>query len=413
MLELIIIFLVLWAWVCVGNVIYFVIQWYLNDQRLKLHKHKPTRCVAVIESVKGADKNFHRHVTALINQDHPCFRVIFCLSDTHDPAFLSLTSFFNLNTDASANTYSIPKQRLLELNLGSSGLKSIDIVVAGQAKTCSQKIFNQTRAYDLRSPEDNVVAWVDADTCLSASWLRYLVFPLHKRIHAAATGYRCLVPSGHDWPSAFISVINSSILTLLGNPWRNSFWGGSMAMTREVFEKFKISKYVRQCFSDDESVAALLKKNNIPINFAFAVLPPGKIKYTFKEMFNFGRRQYMCAKFYYKFHVFIACLLLGGFTMAFFSLLAKLLVQPVGFDLLLFTGLTAAMVVRGIVRFVFIRYILKLPEYGLKCLFLETLGTPLIHLLHLSLCLAAMVGNRIEWAGITYKIKGPFNVKVV
>jgi len=70
-------------------------------------------------------------------------------------------------------------------------------------------------------------------------------------------------------------------------------------------------------------------------------------------------------------------------------------------------------VVRGIVRFVFIRYILKLPEYGLKCLFLETLGTPLIHLLHLSLCLAAMVGNRIEWAGITYKIKGPFNVKVV
>lgn len=413
MLNWIVILLVIWAWVCVGNVIYFIIRWYLYGRQLRLWSHTSADRVAVIESVKGVDEDFHQHVTALIQQDHPCFRVIFCLSDTRDPAFQSLAAFFKLDTGASAPAYRITRQRLSELNQGSFGLESVDIVVAGRAETCSQKIFNQIRAYDLLLPEDKVVAWVDADTCLSPSWLNDLVYPIREKTHAAVTGYRCLVPVGRDWPSALISVINSSILTLLGDPWRNSLWGGSMAMTRQVFERFRIPEYVKRCFTDDVSVAALLKKNGIPIYFSFAVLPPGKIKYTFGEMFNFGRRQYMYARFYYKFHVFIAGLLLSGFTTAFFFLLAKLLVQPGRFDLLFFAGLTGAMGIRGIIRFSFIRYGLRMPEYGLKCLFLETLGTPLIHLLHLVICCAAMVGHTVEWAGITYKIKGPFNVKVV
>ncbi|MCK5096859.1 MAG: hypothetical protein KAR45_02090 [Desulfobacteraceae bacterium] len=411
------IILVILAWVCVGNVIYFITRWHLYQRQLRLKSHKPADCVAVIESVKGTDKNFYQHVTALINQDHLCFRVIFCLSDTQDPAFQSLTSFFKLDTKldtrASISAYHISKQRLSELNHGSSGLQSVDIVVAGIAETCSQKIFNQLCAYDLLLPEDKIVAWVDADICLSAAWLNDLVYPLHKKTFAASTGYRCLAPLGHDLPSAFISVINSSILTLLGDPWRNSFWGGSMAMTRQVFEKFKVPEYVKKCFSDDESVAALLKKNRIPIYFSFAVLPLGKVKYTFKEMLNFGQRQYMCARFYYKFHVFIAWLLLSGFTLVFFSLFTKLFITPTGFNLLLFIGLVSAMAIRGIIRFSFIRYILKIPEYNLKCLLLETLGTPFIHLLHLGICFSALLGHEVEWAGITYKIKGPFNVKIV
>lgn len=413
MLYWIVILLVVWGWVCVGNVMYFIIRWYLYGRQLKLESHKTADRVAVIASVKEADKDFFQNVTVLINQDHPCFRVIYCLSDTQDSAFQSLVAFFKLDTRATVPAYHITKQRLSELHQGSFGLQSVDIVVAGRAEICSQKIFNQIRAYYLLSPEDCVVAWVDADICLSASWLNDLIYPIRKKTHAATTGYRCLVPAGKDWSSAIISVINSSILTLLGDPWRNSLWGGSMAMTRQVFEKFSIPEYVKQCFTDDESVGALLKKNNIPIYCSFTLLPPGKTKYTFREMFGFGRRQYMCARFYYKFHLFIACLLLSGFTLVFFFLLAKLFVQPGRFDLLLFTGLLGAMVLRGSIRFYFIRYKLGMPGYSLKCLFLETLGTPLVHLLHLMICYAAMVGHTVEWAGITYKIKGPFHVKVI
>jgi ceramide glucosyltransferase len=412
-MDLITILLVVLAWVCIGNVIFFIFRWYLYRRQLRLKNHNSADCVAVIESVKNADKDYYQHVTALINQDHLCFRIIFCLSDTHDPSFQSLSTFFKLNIETFATQYHITRQNLDKLKIGSSGLKSVDIVVAGTAETCSQKIFNQLSAYDLLLPEDQIVAWVDADTCLSAAWLNDLVYPLYKKTFAASTGYRCLAPGGHDWSSAFISVINSSILTLLGDPWQNSFWGGSMAMTRQVFEKFKVPEYVKQCFSDDESVAALLKNNRIPIYFSYAVLPLGKIKYTFKEMLNFGQRQYMCARFYYKFHVFIAGLLLSAFTLVFFFLLTKLLFTPSGFNILLFTGLVNAMVIRGIIRFSFIRYILKIDEYNLKCLFLETLGTPLVHLLHLGICFSALMIRKVEWAGITYKIKGPFNVKIV
>ncbi|MBT6341229.1 MAG: hypothetical protein HOJ48_18230 [Desulfobacula sp.] len=412
LLSQVFIILVIWAWVCVGNVIYFVIRWFwFNRFQNKAPKDKGDQQVVVIEAVKGVEKEFHAHVLSLMAQAYPCYRLIFCLSDAKDPAFGFLTDFFGL--DSLPRVYHLDREDIQDLHQVNPGLISIDIVLAGQARTCSQKICNQIAAYGCLTPQDKLLAWVDADVCLTDSWLADLVYPIQNKTLAAVTGYRCLVPEGQDWVSAFISVINSSILTLFGDPWRNSFWGGSMAMTRQVFDKFQIPVYVKQCFSDDESVAALLKKNNIPIYFSYAVLPPSTIKYTFREMFNFGRRQYMCARFYYKFHVFIAVVLLGGFTMAFLILTAKLFFWQTGSDILLFFGLTSAMGVRGIFRFSFIRYTLKIQGYGFKCFLLETLGTPLIHLLHLCICFSAMVGNTVDWAGITYKIKDPFNVKVL
>ncbi len=413
-MDLIIILIIVLAWVCIGNVILFVFRWHRNHTKPEIDRIKFIGCVAVIEAVKGADKNFHDHVISLINQSHDCFKVIFCLSDINDPAFQSLVDIFQPGTEIPYNDgYNISKKDLEKLKLGSPGLQSVDIVIAGTAKTCSQKIFNQICAYDLLAPEDRIIAWVDADISLGATWLDNLINPLYGKTSAASTGYRCLVPSCHDWSSAIVSVINASILTLSGDPWRNSFWGGSMAMTRQVFDKFNIPQYVKKCFSDDESVAALLKKNKIPIYFSFAVLPMGKIKYTFRAMFNFGQRQYICARFYYKFHIFIAGILLSGFTLVFFVLAAKLFFQPTGFNILIFTLLISAMVIRGMIRFGFIRYMLKMPGYNLKCLFLETLGTPLIHFVHLGICISALMKHEIEWAGITYKIKGPFNVKIV
>jgi Glycosyl transferase family 21 len=411
------ILLVIWAWVCVGNVIYFAGRWYWFGRRLNLKKISPENSqlkrVAVIEAVKGVEKNFHSHVRSLINQAYPCYRLIFCINNTQDPAFGFLVIFFGLEPQAGTQAYHLGREKIQGLNRISQGLVCVDIVLAGQAMTCSQKICNQIAAYACLDPEDRLIAWVDADACLSDSWLGDLTHPIQNRQLAASTGYRCLVPAGPDWASALTSVINSSILTLLGDHWRNSLWGGSMALTRSAFEKFEIPDYVSRCFSDDESVGALLKKKGIPIYFSFAVLPLGKITYTFTQMFNFGRRQYICARLYYKFHLFIAWLLMSGFSLAFFVLLVRAAGRPQGIDLWLFLGLITAMGLRGLFRFCFIRYLLGRSEYGLKCLFLETAGTPITHLIHLMICCSAMAGSRVEWAGITYKIKGPFHVTII
>ena len=406
------IIVVLLAWLCVGNVIYFIFRYCYFDKRLKIQNHKSFDSVAVIESVKGISDDFHQHVDALLNQNHECFRIIFCLCDSKDPAFAFLASHFNLKLKESNSAYHISKPDLSKLNRGSLGLKSVDIVLAGKAKTCSQKIFNQIRAYELLLPSDRIVAWIDADISLTENWLTSLLNPIWKKSDAAVTAYRCISPKQTDWPSAFTSVMNSSILTLLGDPWRNSFWGGSMAMTRSVFDKFQIPEYVKNCFSDDESLAFLLKNNHIPIYFSYAVLPQGTINYTFKEMCNFGRRQYMCARFYYKFHIFIAVVLLGGFTLTFFSLITKLLIQSTILDMFLFFAFINAMILRGLIRFTFIRHLLGIRSYNLKCLILETIGSPLTHLLHLGICFSALLGHKVAWAGINYQITGPYNVKV-
>jgi len=409
------ILLVIWAWVCVGNVIYFTGRWYwFSHLQNKSFKDKgEQKSVAVIEAVKGVEKEFPGHVLSLISQAYSCYRLIFCISDTQDPAFGFLVDFFGLEPEPENRVYHLDREKIHGLHRISKGLISVEIVLAGRAETCSQKICNQISAYDRLESEDRILAWVDADTCLTDSWLVDLVCPIQDKQLAAVTGYRCLVPAGPDWASALTSVINSSILTLLGDHWRNSLWGGSMAMTRSAFDKFKIPDYVSRCFSDDESVGALLKKKGIPIYFSFAVLPLGKIHYTFTEMFNFGRRQYICARLYYPFHLFIATLLMTGFSLAFFGLLANVVMHPRWIDPWLFMGLISAMGLRGLFRFCFIRYLLGRSEYGLKCLFLETAGTPITHLIHLMICCSAMAGSQVEWAGITYKIKGPFHVTVI
>lgn len=398
--------LVAWAWVCAGNILYFVVKRHIRMKENGTGVKNWPRAV-VIEAVKGVEPGYHAHVDQLLNQDYSAYRIIFCVSHEEDPAYSFLCAYLGMaNGGAWNRTAFLQKGRI------SPGLVSVDIVTGGTAVTCSQKIQNHLAAYERLSLEDEVLAWVDADTQLPVTWLRDLVYPLVGREHAASTGYRCLLPESRDWVSALTSVLNASILTLLGDDWRNSLWGGSMAMPSRTFSRYDIKGYVSRCFSDDESVGALLKKNRVPVIFAFPVIPVGKIEYSFAQLFNFGRRQYTCARFYYRFHLFIACLLQAGFSLAFWGLL----VQVAWFDnngaAWLFLGLCMAMLTRGMLRYGFIRFGLKKEAYNLKCLFFETIGTPFVHLIHLIICCSAMAGSRVEWSGITYRLRGPFDVKV-
>ena len=58
-----VILMVILSWLCVGNVIYFIIRWYRYGRQLELKGPTSAGCGAVIESVKGAGIAFHRHVT--------------------------------------------------------------------------------------------------------------------------------------------------------------------------------------------------------------------------------------------------------------------------------------------------------------------------------------------------------------
>lgn len=403
---------VFWAWVCVGNVLYFTIRWYLYKQRPMPPDNYDIRCVAVFEAVKGEGKEYAGHVRTLIHQDHTCYRLIFCLSDSADPAFRFLSDFFHLREKAHCDHYHVSRSRLSDLKLGSAGLKSVDIALAGRAKNCTQKIYNNNRGYQLLNPGDKILAWVDADTQISTTWLKDLIRPVLGKDRAAVTGYRCIVPENNDWTSAFVSVINASILTLLGDTWRNCLWGGSMAMTRQVFTELKIPAYVIKSFSDDVAMAALLKKNHVPIYFSFNVIPQNRVRYSFSNMFRFARRQYMYPRFYYKFFTFIAGFFLTAFIVHFYLILVIFLLHPKGIHAFLFPALMTAIVLRGGIRFHFIRNCLKVNQYTLKCLFLETFGTPLVHLLHFCIWLSSLIHPKVEWAGITYKIKAPFNVEI-
>lgn len=275
MMDRIVLVMVLCAWASVLNVIYFTLRWYLHNRRLRREPVVETGPVVVIEAVKGVAANYREHVVGLLHQDHNCYRVIFSLGDCQDPALAFLADYFGFEVSADFHSLHIEKTELEPTHLCGPGLQSVTILIAGPASHSSQKGHNLVRAYDLLEDQDQLLAWVDADAELSSHWLNDLLFPLRNQTFAASTGYRVLVPATRNWVAAITSVINSTILTLYGDRWRNSLWGGSMAMHREVFDKLDIRRFVHRCFSVDASVSNLLKKTRFPSFSPSGSFPPG------------------------------------------------------------------------------------------------------------------------------------------
>ena len=77
----------------------------------------------------------------------------------------------------------------------------LEVTVAGLAENAGQKVWNLTAALERLAPEDDVVAFIDADTLPTPEWLPRLVAVLVNSGRPVATGYRWMTPSDDRWSS--------------------------------------------------------------------------------------------------------------------------------------------------------------------------------------------------------------------
>src|SRR5579884_3939069 len=126
--------------------------------------------VAVIVPIKGVDDDTATNVAAVLEQDYPCYRVIFAVESNEDSVVPLLEKI------------AVEDSR-------------VEIVIGGLAEVRGQKVQNQLAAVSRTTADDEVLAFMDADAKPKAGWLRALVTPLTYGKHIGATsGYRYYIP---------------------------------------------------------------------------------------------------------------------------------------------------------------------------------------------------------------------------
>lgn len=383
----------------------FLIQVY-NNYRYALNKYKRKRSwyrpqTALIVPCKGLDSAFEQNITSLFNQDYENYLLLFVVAEKSDPAYDELCKL---------------KNRLSQ----NSKARDVQVLVAGQGQTCSQKIHNLLYCYERITDDIEILAFADSDVCLRSDWLSHIVYPLRQSKNGAASGYRWFVPKKNNPASLALSALNAKIAQLLGNTRFNQAWGGSMAIRVDLFRELALDKIWPKALSDDLSLSYAVKKARKKVAFVPACLAPSYESTAWAELFKFARRQFLITR------VSNPKTWWFGLCSSLYSVLALWGTAAVAIyaaatgekNLLFFTAVPilvlACQMGRAIVRQKMAGKLLKqdLP----KMRFARAADILLFwiwSLLLLFLIVSSAVGRTLTWRGIRYKLLGPTETIVI
>ena len=248
---------------------------YAMKKAFKRCNHQPPVLLTV--PCKGLDSEFEKNISSFYELDYDNYSLHFVVEDAEDEAYEKLC-------------------RLKDKLSSSSKAGSVEVLIAGIASGCSQKIHNLLHSCQNCPDEVEVLAFADSDACIKKQWMRYLVYPLRLKKRGASTGYRWFIPDKNNLASLALSAINAKIAQLLGDTHFNQVWGGSMAIRKETFYRLGIDKIWESAISDDLSLSHAVKKAGMKIVFAPACLVASYESTTWPKLFEFATRQFVITR---------------------------------------------------------------------------------------------------------------------
>jgi len=173
-----------------------------------------------------------------------------------------------------------------------------ELVIAGEASGCSQKVHNLLRALD-REPSSTILAFTDSDGRPDPGWLRRLIAPLDQPGVGAASTYRFYVPEPRSVSSLLRSVWNASVLSLLGDHDRNFAWGGGMAIQRARFDAIGVREAWQGALSDDYALTHAVRRAGLRVAFVPEAIVPSYGSVGFAELMGWVGRQMSITRVYW------------------------------------------------------------------------------------------------------------------
>ena len=329
--------------------------------------------VLVFCPCKGVDHEFEKNIRSLLNQDYPTYTVKFVVESEDDDAHAALIQM---------------------------GIR--EILVAGRASDCGQKVHNLTYAVGHAGGSADIYVFCDSDARFHRRWLSSLIAPLAPT--NVTTGYRWYAAQRFNIPTLLRSTWNASVVTALGDHDHNFTWGGSMAMYRSTFERLNILHAWQGSVSDDFAVTRAAERNSTRVVFVPECLVASYGECTWRELLEFTTRQVTITRVY---HPRLWRLAFFGsivFNVAFWGLL---FVQPWMSLVLYLLGAAKSWIRIRAVRSV-------LPASALSGHdWFYILCSPAAALLYLYNMIRSTVGTDIVWRQIRYKLVSPNETRVV
>lgn len=355
---------------------------------------------SIILCLRGADPFLPKCLSALLNQNYPNYNLQIVIDSYEDPAWQMVSQIVKEGTvkQVKINSLVVPRS------------------------TCSLKCSALVQAISNLDKNCEVVALVDADTIVHANWLRELVTPLTNPKVGATTGNRWYLPQGKYWGSVVRYIWNVAAVAQMY--FYRIPWGGSLAIKTEVCRQTELLSKWEQAFNEDTMLKRILGQQGLKVEFVPSILMVNREESELKSFFNWVKRQLLCSRLYHSSWNAIAIhgiltTVLPSITIMF---LAITLLNEEWFNLAYLSGGLIIYVITQILCLIILELAVRntvkqkgetLPSIDIGSALKVFLTLPLTQIVYALALTSAMFMRKVEWRGITYQIKGPWDIKLV
>jgi len=380
----------LWVWLITQGIGVGIVWIFTIGLGRRVHLDETPR-VAVIVAVKGHDYEFDEFLVRLFEQDYPEFRVIFAVESMADGAVPAVEKCRAIAPDRVA------------------------LVVAGQRPDEGQKVTNLIAAVATITPEDDVLVFADADIWPEPDWLSRLVAPLVDGTADVVSGFAWLIVKDGRASSYLLAAMAAPLATIPRLPLLNAAWGGSTAITQETFHDLNIAEEWRGTLSDDLHLTQVVLRAGGRIRAPREVLLRTALKTGgFADVRALTLRWFMLARVYLP-ATFWATLAGMSFTaLGWITAIMGTLALRVEVAAVLVAALVLN-VLRALGRGQLVKRLWG--EGGVaenkQYLRMEPFLAPLAVIQQAIDGWSALLIKRTTWAGITYEVDGPHDVRVL
>jgi cellulose synthase/poly-beta-1,6-N-acetylglucosamine synthase-like glycosyltransferase len=380
-------FLALWL---IGQVIAVLLIWHFVWRVGQPVGGGATPPVAIVVAVKGHDIEFDGFLEGIFAQDYPVFRVIFSVETAGDAAIPAIERY----------RAAYPGR--------------VTLVVAGLADNESQKITNVRATLPELKPEDEILVFADADIWPQRDWLRRVVGPLLRGEADAVSAYPWLVAYDHRFSTLLLMCISAGVATAPRHPMWDSAWGGVMGITHARFKELGIGEAWRGAMSEDLQLTRRVQTGKGVLAPRELLLRTPIVTNGLAHIVDQARRWYMLVRVHapltYAIAVVVPTFNAAGWIVAAYAALAgaangaTVFFAAIGLAILR-TVARAALVTRLWGR-------AGLAE-NLWFLSFDWLMTPLATIASAILAWSSLLMRRMTWAGTTYEVSGPQDIRII
>ncbi|MDB9465747.1 glycosyltransferase family 2 protein [Dolichospermum circinale CS-1225] len=388
------------GWLLIQSCLTLIFLWYLRSYKPRLLPDEKLPKTAVILCLRGADPFLHNCLRSLLQQNYPQYDLKLIIDSQEDPALKIASETIN---------------QLGATNVQINILRAVRYNCSLKCSSLIQAVSDLDNAYP-------VIAFIDADTVVHPNWLRELVTPLLDDKVGLTTGNRWYLPTGNYWGS--LVRYSGNVSTVVQMFLFQIPWGGTLAIKTEVLNRIKLLDKWGQVLTDDMLLHKLIKKQKLQIKFIPSLLMLNQEESSLSNLLESLKRLIISSKLYHPGWLAII-------SEAYSSILVPNLVIIIIFYLLLqsqwyagfllfssYISYTIGLVLLMVLMEVAIHHILhnqgkKIPKLSPLIILKMLIAIPFTQWIYGLIILSSLWTSSITWRGITYRIQGRENIRLI